>query len=191
MDPQLIKAIEEKMPTAENRKINQASLYGTFGKSPELSLADEQITILGLVFSPVDLYTICGPTPLRRTIFIIEDKSTGEVHMQESSRRSQGIGLIKSGKLGTIFEKRFGSELCFDKIRVWWANEAGDIEKYQIETYFLARLADKNKRDERARVMRRQYDRMTVEQRNTWRAKYPYAAEVVLKDHEDYNLRRS
>lgn len=198
MDPELMKAVSDQMPTLvvdeKSTKINQSELYGTFGligKSNEIGLRDEQITILGLAFDKIDLYTIPGPSPLRRVIFIIEDIATGDVQVQESSRRTQGINLIKTGKLGTIFEKRFGSELVFDKIRVWCANGGGEVEKYHIETYLLSRLCDKRRAEERARVMRRSYDRMTVDQRNQWRCRYPYAAEVVLKDHEDYNLWRA
>lgn len=197
MDPKLIQAVKDQMPSftvdENSTKINQAGLYGTFGqigKSQEPELKDEQITILGLAFEKVDLYVIPGPSPLRRVIFIIEDIATGDVQVQESSRKTLGINLIKQGKLGTIFEKRFGPELHFDKIRVWVANGGGEIEKYHIETYLLARLCDKRRAEERARVMRRSYDRMTLDQRTQWRCRYPYAAEVVLKDHDDYILWR-
>jgi hypothetical protein len=194
MDPKLMQAVIDQAPDFSDRKITQSGYCGTFGilgKSKEIALPDEQIQILGLAFDKVDLYVIPGPSPLRRVIFIIEDIATGDIQVSESSRRTQGINLIKQGKLGTIFEKRLGSELCFDKIRVWVANGGGEVEKYHIETYLLSRLCDKRRAEERARVMRRSYDRMSIEQRNQWRCRYPYAAEVVLKDHEDYNLWRA
>jgi hypothetical protein len=182
---------EEETPSVESRKIKQAGLYGTFGKPKDVTFDDEGFAILGLGFRRVELNFNPSPTPLRRAIFLIEDKETGDVHLTECSRLSQGIGMIRSGKLGVIFQERFGTEDFFDKIRVWYAYTGGDIEKYHLETYLLARLADKSKGEIRAGVMRRQYERMTTEQRNAWRSKYPYAAEVVLKDHEDYNLRRA
>jgi len=198
MDPKLIQAVKDQIHSStadeNSTKIIPSGLYGTFGmigKSEQPALKDEQITILGLAFEKVDLYVIPGPSPLRRVIFIIEDIATGDVQVQESSRKTVGINLIKQGKLGTIFEKRFGSELHFDKIRVWAANGGGEIEKYHIETYLLSRLCDKRRAEERARVMYRSYNRMTVDQRNQWRCRYPSAAEVVLKDHEDYNLWRA
>lgn len=194
MDPKLTEAINEQMPSLTmdevSCKINQAGLYGTFGKPMELKFSDEQFVILGLPFSRLDMFKICGPTPLRRVMFIIEDKATGEVHVSESTRLSQGFALLKSGKIGAIFEKRFGEDFL-NHIRVWFAHSGNDIEKYHVETYLLSRMVDKRRAEERTRVMLRSYERMTAEQRNTWRSKYPYAAEVVLKGHEDYHLRRA
>jgi hypothetical protein len=191
MDPKLTEAVSEQAPAFEDRKITQSGLYGVFGKPPEFLVNEDQISFLGLTFNQVDLYVIPTPTPLRKTIFIIEDRATGEMHVQESTRKHQGINLIKSGKIGLIFEKRYCHELHFDKIRVWWTHPGNDVEKYHIETYLLARLADKRRAEERARVMLRQYNVMDEQQRERWRKRYPYAAEVVLKDHEDYHLRRS
>jgi hypothetical protein len=189
MDPMLNKQQDENYP-ADAPKIKQSSLYGTFLKPMEFKLGDEQVVILGLAFTEVDMSVEPESSPLRRTIFVIEDLATGEVQVSECSRRSHGIALLRTGKLGVIFEKRFGKDYL-GKVRVWWAHTAGEIEKYQIETYLVARMADKKRAGDRIRVMRNQYERMNDDLRQKWRAKYPYAAEVVLKDHEDYRLRRA
>lgn len=194
MDPQLVKAIAEQMPSLKvdetSRKINQAGLFGTFGKPMELQLSDGRVSILDVVFSQVDMETKPAATPLRKTIFIIEDIVTGEVHVSENSRRSFGIKLIQNGNLGTIFKERFGKDFK-GKIRVWWGHENATTEKYNIETYLLSRMVDKKRAGDRATVLRRGYDSMDIEMRQRWRERYPYAVEAVLKDHEDYHLRRT
>jgi hypothetical protein len=190
MDPQLIKAIEEKMPSPEDYKIQLSSPYGRFGKPMELQLSDGRASILGIEFSPVDLEIASAATPLRKTIFIIEDIATGEVHVSENSRRSFGIKLIQAGNLGTLFKERFGKDFK-GKVRVWWGHESATIEKYNIETYLLPRMVDKKRAGDRATVLRRAYDSMDIEMRQRWRERYPYAVEAVLTGHEDYNLRRS
>lgn len=190
MDPQLVKAIEVSLPTEESRKLHQAGMFGTFGKPMELRLSDDRVSILGVIFSQVDLEIEPAATPLRKTIFIIEDLATGEVHVSENSRRSHGIKLIQMGNLGTLFKERFGQDFK-GKIRVWWGHECATTEKYNIETYLIARMVDKKRAGVRASVLRRGYDSMDVEMRQRWRERYPYAVEAVLKGHEDYNLRRT
>lgn len=194
MDPKLMNAINEQMPNLTvdevSCKINQAGLYGTFRKPMELKLSDDRVSILDVVFSQVDMEVAPAATALRKTIFIIEDIATGEVHVSENSRRSFGIKLIQAGNLGTLFKERFGKDFK-GKIRVWWGHENATTEKYNVETYLMSRLVDKKRADDRANVLRRAYDSMDIEMRQRWRERYPYTAEVVLKGHEDYHLRRA
>jgi hypothetical protein len=123
-------------------------------------------------------------------VFILEDIMTGLVTVQESFKRAHGLKLIQEGKLGKIFVERFGQDFR-GKVRVWCANTSADVEKYNIETYLLPRLVDKRAAKQRTAVMLRNYKQHDIEMRAYWRSRYPYAAEVVLKDHEDYHLGRT
>lgn len=151
---------------------------------------DGVVTMMGIHFRQISLDATPIPSPKRHTLFLIEDIETGEVYITENAKFSEGLQLIRCGRIGPQFKKRFGDEFK-SRVRVYACNETHRIDKYQLEIYLLALLVDRSRAAARARVMSRVYRQMHSDDRAEWHLKYPHTGHLITEVFDDMYVRRS
>lgn len=155
----------------------------------KLDPIDGQINLMGIAFRLVSLDSAPVATPMRRCIFIIEDIEAGDVHLTEAGKMSEGLQLIRAGRIGNVFKRRFGDNFK-DRIRVYVCTSLKHVDKYMMEIYLLGILADRARAAARMRVLSRFYKLMSTEDRREWNLKYPHTGQYLLTDYDTNYIRR-
>jgi hypothetical protein len=149
---------------------------------------DTCLVINGHVFEQVELDER-SPLIRQRTLFIVEDIESGEVHIACYWNRGEGIRRIHFGVIGKTLREKHGDAFR-EKIRVWAARQQSyEWGKYHLETYLLPRLANKKLAEARATVQRRYYFEMSDKDKFDWERMYPYAVGMVLRRETDHQRR--